>query len=72
MKIHNAICKKILKDKDLSLKLSMVLDIKQISVEQLARRKSNKLLHFGAVKVFKEFGYDENQIIEQPKKKASC
>ncbi|WP_379963927.1 hypothetical protein [Epilithonimonas sp. UC225_85] len=70
MKISNTVIRKILEDSAMSLRLATVLGIKQVSVEQLAKRESNKLLHIAAVNVYKEFGFTEDEIIEKEDTKA--
>ncbi|AQW96700.1 hypothetical protein BBD31_01755 [Elizabethkingia anophelis] len=65
MKIASTVCRKIKENSELSLRLASVLGVKQLSVEQLARRKSNKLGHYAAVMVYKEFGLKEEEIFEK-------
>lgn len=65
MKITNTVYRKIKENSELSLRLASELRIKQVSVEQLARRKSSKLGHYAAVMVYKEFGLKEDEIFEK-------
>ncbi|KUY20855.1 MULTISPECIES: hypothetical protein [Elizabethkingia] len=64
MKIASTVCRKIKESSELSLRLASVLGVKQVAVEQLATRKSNKLCHYGCVLIYKEFGLTEKEIFE--------
>ena len=52
----------IRKSNQLSLRLAMALDIKQVAILGLAKRCSNKLLNITLVPVYKEFGIDEKDL----------
>lgn len=56
---------RILTDKNLSMDLAKVLNIKQISVEFLARRKSEKLLNINCVDIYKQHGLTESEIFTE-------
>lgn len=61
-KVSKIIIDKILKENDFSIRLAKVLDIQQQSVLGLAKRNSNKLTLFIAIKYYKEKGFTEEEI----------
>ena len=61
-KVSKIIIDKILKENDFSIGLAKVLDIQQQSVLGLAKRNSNKLTLFIAIKYYKEKGFTEEEI----------
>ena len=67
MKVSKVILDKILKDNDFSLGLAEIFNIKQVSVELLARRNSGKLTQYAAVEYYKSRGFELDEIFEQEK-----
>ena len=61
-KVSKIIIHKILNENDFSIGLAKVLDIQQQSVLGLAKRNSNKLTLFIAIKYYKEKGFTEEEI----------
>ena len=61
-KVSKIIIDKFLKENDFSIGLAKVLDIQQQSVLGLAKRNSNKLTLFIAIKYYKEKGFTEEEI----------
>ena len=61
-KVSKIIIHKILNENDFSIGLAKVLDIQQHSVLGLAKRNSNKLTLFIAIKYYKEKGFTEEEI----------
>lgn len=64
MKVSKTIIEKILNDNAFSADLAGVLNIQQQSVLGLARRNSEKLTLWKAVKFYKKKGFSEEQIFE--------
>lgn len=60
--LKKEIYSRILSDKNLSLDLANILDIKQNSVEWLARRESSKLLNINVIQIFLNHGLTETEI----------
>ena len=60
--LNKTVYSKILQDSALSFDLAQALNIKQASVEMLARRKSDKLLNINCIDVFKNHGFKESEI----------
>ncbi|GIJ92814.1 hypothetical protein CAPN002_00320 [Capnocytophaga stomatis] len=65
MKVSKTIIEKILSDNGFSTDLAKELGIQQQSVLGLARRNSEKLTLWKAVKFFMEKGFTEEQIFEK-------
>lgn len=61
-KVSKIIIDKILSENDFSIELAKRLDIQQQSVLGLAKRNSNKLTLFIAVKFYIEKGFTEEEI----------
>jgi hypothetical protein len=61
-KVSKIIIHKILSENDFSIELAKRLDIQQQSVLGLAKRNSNKLTLFIAIKYYKEKGFTEEEI----------
>ncbi len=68
MKVSKLIIEKILTDSVFSGELAINLGIKQMSVIGLAKRNSDKLTLYQAVLFYKEKGFTEKEIFEDPKK----
>lgn len=64
MKVSKTILEKILSDKKFSSDLAQIFNIKQISVELLARRNSGKLTQYAAVLYYRDCGFTDEQIFE--------
>lgn len=64
MKVSQLILDKILEDNDFSMELAKELGIQQQSVLGLARRNSERLTLWKAVKFYKKKGFSEGQIFE--------
>ena len=62
MKVSKIIIEKILKDKKFSSDLGQIFNIKQISVELLARRNSGKLTQYAAVQYYRSCGFTDDEI----------
>lgn len=60
--VSNLIVQKILKENNFSMELAKILDIQQQSVLGLAKRNSNKLTLYVAVKFYIEKGFSEDEI----------
>lgn len=60
--LSKSVSDNIRKSNQLSLRLAMALDIKQVAILGLAKRCSNKLLNITLVPVYKEFGIDEKDL----------
>lgn len=65
MKVSQLILDKILEDNDFSMELAKELGIQQQSVLGLARRNSEKLTLWKAIKFFQKKGFTEEQIFEK-------
>lgn len=65
LEVSKEIRDKILSDIDFSSKVALILGIKQVSAELLARRNSRSLTLYALVKFYKEQGYTEDQIFEK-------
>ena len=61
-KVSKIIIHKILNENDFSIGLAKLLDIQQQYVLGLAKRNSNKLTLFIAIKYYKEKGFTEEEI----------
>ncbi|SIT96793.1 hypothetical protein SAMN05660493_01488 [Epilithonimonas bovis DSM 19482] len=66
-KVSVKIIDKILNDNDFSMELASRLGIQQQSVKGLARRNSNKLTLYQAVKFYLEKGILESEIFDSKK-----
>lgn len=66
-KVSKLIRDKIIEDNKFSNELAMRMNIQQQSVIGLAKRNSNKLTLYEAVKFYMEKGYSENEIFAQSK-----
>lgn len=64
MKVSKIIIDKILTDKKFSSDLGQIFNIKQISVELLARRSSGKLTQYAAVQYYRSCGFTDEEIFE--------
>jgi hypothetical protein len=64
LKVSKEIREKILEDKSFSSEVALILGIKQISAELLARRNSRSLTLYALVKFYKSKGFSEDQIFE--------
>lgn len=62
MQVSEKIRQKILDENIFSLKVAMVLDIKQASVIDLAKRNSDKLTLYTLVEFYKKEGFTEEDI----------
>ncbi|MGV4529327.1 hypothetical protein [Ornithobacterium rhinotracheale] len=67
MRASKLIIEKILNDNDFSIEVAKRLNLRQSSVLGLARRNSDKLLHYQAVKFYQEQGYTEKEFMEAEK-----
>lgn len=65
LNVSKKIRQKILENKEFSSKVALILGVKQVSVEQLARRNSRSLTLYALVKFYKEQGFTEEQIFKQ-------
>lgn len=61
-KVSDFIVQKILKENNFSMELAKILDIQQQSVLGLAKRNSNKLTLYIAVKFYKDKGFSDDEI----------
>lgn len=64
MKVSKVIIQKILSDNSFSVKLADKLGITQLSVRNLAKRNSDKLTLYVAVKFYESQGFSEEEIFE--------
>lgn len=69
MKVSKVILEKILKDNSFSVKLAETLNITQLSVRNLAKRNSDKLTLYIAIKFYKEQGFSEEEIFAKEEEK---
>lgn len=65
MKVSKTILEKVLSDKKFSSDLGQIFNIKQISVELLARRNSGKLTQYAAVQYYRSCGFSDEEIFEK-------
>lgn len=67
LKVSKKIRDKILEDKEFSSKVALLLGIKQVSAELLARRNSRSLTLHILVEFYKREGFTEDEIFEKSK-----